>query len=77
MLFGAVTIPLFTSFYSKYWFRSHHLSDDIGGTWFFMSDGTKAYIAEWFCCELQLPKQQFKSLLELKKFIKNHHGIKP
>jgi hypothetical protein len=62
---------------SKYWFRSHHHADDMGGTWFFMSDGTKAYMAGWFCCELQLPEQQFESLADLKKFIKKYHRIKP
>lgn len=62
---------------SKYWFRSHHFVDDIGGTWFKMSDGTTSYMAGLFCCEVQLPDQQLESLDELKEFIKNHHGIGP
>ena len=62
---------------SKYWFRSHHLVDDIGGTWFKMSDGTTTYMAGWFCCEVQLPEKQIGSLDELKSFIREHHGISP
>ena len=62
---------------SKYWFRSHHLVDDIGGTLFKMSDGTTTYMAGWFCCEVQLPGKQIESLDELKAFIREHHGIGP
>jgi hypothetical protein len=62
---------------AKYWFRSHHLVDDMGGTWFQMSDGTTTYMAGWFCCEVQLPEAQFKSLDDLKAFIRKHHGTSP
>jgi len=41
---------------SKFWFRSHHLVEDMGGTWFQMSDGTTSYMAGQFCCEVQLPE---------------------
>ncbi len=62
---------------SQYWFRSHHLVDDIGGTWFRMSDGTTTYMAGYFCCEVQLPEEQLKSLDDLKTFIRKHHGTSP
>lgn len=62
---------------SKYWFISHHISRDIGGTWFFMSDGRKEYMAGWFCCEVQLPEKQLESLSDLRKFIKKYHGEAP
>ena len=62
---------------SKYWFRSHHLVDDIGGTWFAMGNGQKKYMAGWFCCEVQLPKEQLASLKDLESFINEHHGISP
>ena len=62
---------------SKYWFRSHHLGDDIGGTWFQMSDGATSYMAGLFCCELWLPKEQFASLADMKTFIQKHHGTAP
>lgn len=62
---------------SKYWFRSHHLVDDIGGTWFQMSDGTTTYMAGWFCCEVQLPEKPIESLDELTAFIRKRHGTSP
>ena len=62
---------------SQYWFWSHHRGDDMGGTWFRMSDGTTSYMAGWFCCEVQLPKEQLKSLNDLKAFIRKHHGTSP
>ncbi|OAM89727.1 hypothetical protein AW736_11875 [Termitidicoccus mucosus] len=62
---------------SRYWFRSHHRTGDMGGTWFAMSDGTRSYMAGWFCCEVQLPDDQLASLDALKKFVREHHGIAP
>jgi len=62
---------------SKYWFRSHHLSDDIGGTWFSMSDGESEYMAGFFCCEAIFPGKQFENLDDLRGFIKKHHGTNP
>lgn len=49
----------------------------MGGTWFFMSDGSKKYLAGYFCCGLHLPEEQFASLSELKDFIKKHDGTRP
>ena len=62
---------------SKYWFRSHHLSHDIGGTWFRMSDGQEVYMAGYFCCEVQLPEEQLGSLAALRDFINEHDGVAP
>jgi hypothetical protein len=62
---------------AKYWFRSHHLTGDAGGTWFLTSDGTKLFMAGWFCCEVQLPEQQMESLAALSEFIGKHDGIHP
>ena len=63
--------------WSKYWFWSHHITDDMGGTWFVMSDGKKIYMAGYFCCEIILPEKQFENLGELRNFIKGHHGKSP
>jgi hypothetical protein len=63
--------------YAKYWFRTHHLVDDIGGTWFLMSDGKEMYTAGDFCCEVLLPKEHFETLDDLKRFIREHHGTSP
>lgn len=62
---------------SRYWFRSHHLTHDDGGTFFRLSDGTGLFMSGWFCCEVQLPEQQLASLVELRAFIREHHGISP
>jgi hypothetical protein len=42
-----------------------------------MSDGTRSYMAGWFCCEVQLPDDQLAPLDALKKFVREHHGIAP
>lgn len=60
-----------------YWFRSHHLTDDMGGTLFEFPDHQFYYMAGWFCCEAQFPDAPFKNLSELKGFIRNHHGVSP
>ena len=62
---------------SKYCFRSHHLCDDIGGTWFEMSDGQRIYMSGWFCCEVQLPHERPESLSALRSFIAQHNGVGP
>ena len=62
---------------SRFWFRSHHLTHDDGGTLFRLSDGTELFMAGYFCCEVQLPEQQLATLVELRAFIQKHHEIKP
>lgn len=62
---------------SRFWFRSHHLTHDDGGTQFRFSDGTDSFMSGWFCCEVQLPEQQLASLSELREFIRQHHGTSP
>ena len=62
---------------SRFWFRSHHLTHDDGGTLFRFSDGTKVFMSGWFCCEVQLPEQQLAYLVELRAFIREHDGISP
>jgi hypothetical protein len=62
---------------SRFWFRSHHLTHDEGGTLFRFSDGTGAFMAGYFCCEVQLPDQQIASLSDLRTFIQQNHGVSP
>ena len=62
---------------SRYWFRSHHLTHDDGGTLFRLSDGSEVFMSGWFCCEVQLPEQQLASLTELRAFIREHDGVSP
>ena len=63
--------------FAKFWFLSHHLSGDRGGTLFEMSDGTKRYMVGCFCCEVQLPDAQPSSLDDLNKFIDENDGSYP
>ena len=62
---------------SRFWFRSHHLTHDDGGTLFRFSDGTEVFMSGYFCCEVQLPDQQIASLRDLRAFIQQHHGVSP
>lgn len=62
---------------SRYWFRSHHLTNDDGGTLFRLSDGSESFMVGYFCCEVQLSEQQLESLVELRAFIREHHGFRP
>lgn len=62
---------------AKYWFRSHHHSNDLGGTIFAMSDGSERFMSGYFCCEVQLPDKQFASLDELRPFIGQADGQRP
>ena len=62
---------------SRFWFRSHHLTDDEGGTLFRFSAGTDLFMSGYFCCEVQLPEQQLGSLDELRAFVRDHDGLRP
>jgi hypothetical protein len=62
---------------AKYWFRSHHQSNDLGTTIFAMSDGSERFMSGYFCCEVQLPDKQPASLDELRAFIDQADGQRP
>jgi hypothetical protein len=61
----------------KYWFKSHHLVDDSGGTWFELPDRKMIYMVGGFCCEVQFPEEGFKTVSDLKRFIQQRHGRRP
>lgn len=62
---------------AKYWFRSHHLSNDFGWTLFEFSNGKKKFMHGWFCCEVQLPENPLKNKKELLALIAQKDGICP
>lgn len=62
---------------ARFWFRSHHLTHDKGGTLFRFNDGSEVFMSGYFCCEVQFPEQQFASLTELRAFIRKHGGVRP
>ena len=61
----------------KYWFKSHHITNDFGGTLFQFNNGNNIYMKGFFCCEVQLPNKQSLSKKELMKFIKYNNNIRP
>lgn len=64
--------------YSRYWFRSHHLTGDDGGAWFAMSDGTRVYMSGYFCCDVQFGAvEAIEDLEHLKQLIRKHDGTPP
>jgi len=61
----------------KYWFKSHHLGDDLGCTRFEYSDGSVDYLEGRFCCEVLLPDPRIADRNGLRKFIADNDGILP
>lgn len=61
----------------KYWFRSHHLSNDLGTSRFVFPDGRERTISGYFCCEVMFPHQDFKSPNELDSFLTEIDGMSP
>jgi len=62
---------------ARFWFRSHHLTGDKGGTLFRLSDGEELFMSGYFCCEVQLPEQAFASLDGLRAFVRKYDGTSP
>lgn len=62
---------------ARFWFRSHHLTGDDGGTLFRLSDGEELFMSGYFCCEVQLPEEAFASLDELRAFVRKYDGTSP
>ena len=63
----------------KYWFQTHHVSEDgMGGTLFELPNGKLEFIEGYFCCEVQLPKKgKFKNSEEFMAEMEKVDGIHP
>jgi hypothetical protein len=63
----------------KFWFQTHHVSEDgIGGTLFELPNGKLEFIEGYFCCEVQLPKNgKFKNSEEFIAEMEKIDGIHP
>ena len=61
----------------KYWFKSHHLGDDLGCTRFEYADGSLNYLAGRFCCEVRLPESGIADRGELQQYIAANDGKSP
>ncbi len=75
--YGVITLE--NSEKIKYWFQSHHISEDkIGGTIFELPSGELKFIEGYFCCEVQLPKNgKFKNSKEFIAEMEKVDGIQP
>jgi len=75
--FGVITLE--DSEKIKYWFQTHHISEDrIGGTLFELQNGKLEFIEGYFCCEVQLPKNgKFKNSDEFIAEMEKLDGIHP
>ena len=75
--YGVITLE--NSEKVKYWFQSHHISEDgIGGTLFELPNGKLKFIEGYFCCEVQLPKKgKFKNSEEFIAEMEKIDGIHP
>lgn len=62
----------------KYWFLSHHIAKDhLGGTLFEFPKGKTKFVKGVFCCELQLPKESFRSAKEFLQIMDDYDGQSP
>lgn len=61
----------------KYWFRSHHLSNDLGTARFVFPGGREKTIFGYFCCEVMFPQERFESTVELESFLAEIDGTSP
>lgn len=61
----------------KFWFASHHLTSDMGTTRFDFADGKVVYFKGYFCCEVQLPEENFTSRKELLDFLSKNDEAMP
>jgi hypothetical protein len=61
----------------KYWFRSHHLSDDLGTSKFRFPDGSERTISGYFCCEVMFSQEEFRSSADLDSFLTKIDGTSP
>lgn len=62
---------------AKYWFRSHHNTKDMGGTWFLLDSGERLFMAGYFCCEVEIPGPSLANPASLKDFIAKNDGREP
>jgi hypothetical protein len=61
----------------SFWYRSHHISDDLGSTRFEFSDGGVHYLDGYFCCDVSLPASSLETKSDLLAFIEAKSGSSP
>ena len=62
----------------KFWFLSHHLTSDKGGTIYEFPNGEKIFYSGMHCCEVQFYQpESLVNLKTFKKYLDNNNGIAP
>lgn len=75
-------IPLENNDTIKFWFLTHHITSDKGGTIYEFPNGEKEFYSGFHCCEVQFLKNgiepiKFSDGGEFKKFVEKYDGVKP
>jgi hypothetical protein len=72
------TITLLNKEKVKFWFLTHHLTSDIGGTVYEFPDGEREFYSGYHCCEVQFyDSTKLIDLVTFKSFLKETNGINP
>lgn len=66
----------------KFWFLTHHVTSDMGGTFYEFPDGKKEFYSGLHCCEVQFYEngklgKKFKDASELRNFLIENDGLQP
>lgn len=66
----------------KFWFLTHHITNDKGGTIYEFPNGKKEFYSGFHCCEVQFIKNgiepiKFSDSADFKKFVEKYDGVKP
>lgn len=66
----------------KFWFLSHHMVDDIGGTIYEFPNGEREFCSGMHCCEVQFyeyneERDELKNSHNFRKYIQENSGIRP
>lgn len=60
----------------KFWFLSHHISGDDGGTVYEFPDSTKHFYGGLHCCEVQFDSI-FNNFKDFQSYIDKYEGVRP
>ena len=66
----------------KFWFLTHHVTSDIGGTIYEYPNGERQFCSGLHCCEVKFYENGnlgkiFKDIEEFKMFVLERDGIRP
>lgn len=76
------TIALNDGEYVKFWFLSHHLTNDMGGTIYEFPGGERHFYAGMHCCEVQFSQnltesRTFADAAAFRDYVTQYDGLQP